>query len=535
MTDFRKTLLRYGIAVFGIAAAVFVRRLVAPAMGPDAPYITVYPTVMFIAVLLGPGPGLVAGALGVLAAQIWLIEPIGVFKITLADSWRAAFVFMSAAYLGYVGKKIRETENRNRRLVEDSPDAIVLHDGRTYVFVNSAAVQMFGAGGPRELIGRAVYSIIRPDFHEIVRERILMMGRTGVTSPPRELKMLRLDGSEIDVESRGTSVFLEGKRVFQIVFRDITERKKAEQALREKTLQLEDLTRNLEQKVRDEIVIRTKNEQMLIQQSKLAAMGELLGAIAHQWRQPLNVVGLIVQNMQEVHEKGKLDGNYIDKSVQKAMMHVEHMSKTIDDFRNFYKPDKEKKVFDAMRAVGDVLNLLSAQLASDNIKYRLTCHTHGKIFENEADIVICAEKAVEGFKNEFEHVVLNLINNARDAIIERRMRGETAPSHKGLLSFDFYNTNSAVTIEISDNGGGIPSEMIDRIFHPYFTTKEKTKGTGLGLYMSKVIVEDHMSGKLSVGNNGHGAIFTIKLPYPGTELHHENAAALRDLHPLTRK
>jgi len=258
--------------------------------------------VMFIAVLLGAGPGLVAGALGVVAAQIWLNEPVGAYKITLADSGRAAFIFISAVYLGYVGKKVRETDNRYRRLVEDSPDAIVIHDGKTYVFVNSAAVGMFGASKPRELVGRDVYSIIRPDFHEIVRDRILMISRAGVTSPPRELTMLRLDGAEIDVETRGTSVFWEGKRGFQIVFRDITERKKAELALREKTLQLEDLTRNLEQKVASEISIRTKNEQMLLQQSKLAAMGEMLGAIAHQWRQPLNVVGHIVQNMQEVYE-----------------------------------------------------------------------------------------------------------------------------------------------------------------------------------------------------------------------------------------
>jgi len=531
MTDFRKTLLRYGIAITSIAAAVCVRWLLSPTVGSNAAYITIYPAVMFIAILLGPGPGLAAGALGVVVAQIWLNEPVGAFKITHADTWRAAFVFLSAVYLGYIGKKYRETESRYRHLVEDSPDAIAIHDGGKYVFVNTAAVELFGASEPRELIGRDVYSIIRPDFHEIVRERILMIDRAGVTSPPQELKMLRLDGVEINVESRGASVLLGGKRVFQIVFRDITERKKAEQELQEKTLQLEDLTKNLEQKVRDEISIRTKNEQMLIQQSKLAAMGEMLGAIAHQWRQPLNVVGLIVQNMQEVYEKGKLDENYIDKSVQKAMMHVDHMSKTIDDFRNFYKPDKEKIIFDVMRAVGDVLNLLSAQLSSDNIGYRLTCHTHGKTFENETDIVICSEKAVEGFKNEFEHVVLNLINNARDAIIERRLCREMGPAQKGLLAFNFYNTGSAVIIDISDNGGGIPLEVINRIFHPYFTTKEKTKGTGLGLYMSKVIVEEHMRGKLSVRNNEHGAVFTIELPQPGKALLHENAAVLRHSHP----
>ncbi len=417
--------------------------------------------------------------------------------------------------------------------MEDSPDAIVIHDGKKFLFVNSTAVTMFGARGPEELVGRDLYSIVRSDFHELVRKRIEMLQGPGVTSPPQELKMVRLDGSGIDAESRGTSVILDGKQAYQIVFRDITERKKAEQALREKTLQLEDLTRNLEKKVEAETAIRAKNERMLIQQAKMAAMGEMLGAIAHQWRQPLNVVGLIIQNMQEVHEKGRLDRDYIDKSVEKAMQHVERMSRTIDDFRNFYKPDKEKAIFDAMRAVGDVLNLLHAQLLSDNIRYRLTCHTHQKVFEHEADIIICAEKTVEGFKNEFEHVMLNLINNARDAILEDRVRRKLEPTHKGLLCFDFYSTDGAVIIKISDNGGGILPDAIDRVFHPYFTTKETTKGTGLGLYMSKVIVEEHMSGNLSAENNEHGAVFTIELPHPGKTLR-PSPNDVRYLDPLLR-
>ncbi len=314
--------------------------------------------------------------------------------------------------------------------------------------------------------------------------------------------------------------------VYFSVIRDITERKQAEQALREKTRLLENLTRNLEKRVAGEIAVRIKNERMMVQQSKLAAMGEMIGAIAHQWRQPLNVVALIVQHMEDAHARGTMDADQMSKMAEKAMTQIQRMSKTIDDFRNFFKPDKEKTSFDAMRAVGDVLSLLSAQLKADNIAYKLTCHVHGKTFENETDVVFCTEKTVSGFRNEFEHVILNLVSNARDAIAERRARGAMSASERGLLPFDFYSAGDKVIITVSDNGGGISPEVMGSIFSPYFTTKDPTKGTGLGLYMSKVIVEDHMQGRLSVENAGEGALFTIELPRPGNEAHHETTKAV---------
>ncbi len=296
------------------------------------------------------------------------------------------------------------------------------------------------------------------------------------------------------------------------MFQDITDRKQAEEALQEKTLQLEDVTRNLEKRVTLEIAQRMKNEQLLVQQSKLAAMGEMIGAIAHQWRQPLNILGLIVQNAQDAFAHGELDKAYMEGTVQKAMAQIQHMSKTIDDFRNFFMPDKERTVFDTMRAVGDVLSLFSAQLAANDIGYTLTCHTHGRTFDNQENIVPCEEKFLEGFRNEFEHVILNLINNAKDAILDRREKDLTARAERGSVAFDFYQAEGRIIIMVSDNGGGIPKEALNRIFEPYFTTKDHSRGTGLGLYMSKVIIEDHMQGKLSARNHAHGATFIIELP-----------------------
>jgi signal transduction histidine kinase len=249
----------------------------------------------------------------------------------------------------------------------------------------------------------------------------------------------------------------------------------------------------------------------------MAAMGEMLGAIAHQWRQPLNALGLIVQNLKDAYAYGELDRQYLERTVQKSMAQIQHMSKTIDDFRNFFHPDREKTVFDTMQAVGDVLTLFAAQLAANDITCRLTCHTHDKTYTNLSDIEVCPDKLVRGFRNEFEHVMLNLINNARDAILQARSSG--AAGQAGI-SFDFYNRDGMIVISVGDNGGGVDPAVMERIFEPYFTTKDPAKGTGLGLYMSKVIIEDHMNGKLSVRNDGRGAVFTIELPWVGKEVEH---------------
>ncbi len=329
----------------------------------------------------------------------------------------------------------------------------------------------------------------------------------GASTPVREYEVCCRDGRVKHVEILMRPI----DSIFIGTFYDITDRKHAEKVLQSKTLQLETLTKTLEQRVKDEVALRLKNEQLLVQQSKLAAMGEMLGAIAHQWRQPLNTLGLCVQNINDAFVHGDLNRTYLDRTVQKSMDQIHHMSKTIDDFRNFFKPDKEISSFDTMTAVGDVLSLFSAQLMASDIGFRLTCHTHGKVFDQVGDIAACPEKTVDGYRNEFEHVILNLISNARDAIAARRESAADSSFIKGLITFDFFNRDGNVIIEVGDNGTGIPESVISRIFEPYFTMKEQSKGTGIGLYMSKIIIEDHMKGSLTAKNGQEGAALTIVL------------------------
>ncbi len=529
---------------------------------------------------------------------------------------------------------LQESEERYRQLVDQSPDAICVHQHGKYVFVNRAAVALFGAHSERELIGMPIIDTVHPAYREQLRRRLKYISGTHRKPDFMELKLIRFDGFVLtsviisvpiqyhggpaiqvvihDVTSRKLAedklrrnareqqiilnttdfgiVYVKDRTLvwtnpaFRTMFgysryetagldtrqlyadvrdyervglegyariatgnaytievkskkkngstfwlslsgravnpddasagsiwmlQDISERKSAAEALQKKTHQLENLTTTLEQRVKAEVALRLKNEQILFQQSKLAAIGETLGAIAHQWRQPLNALGLIIQNLKDAYAFGDLTKESIEQTVRNSMSQIQHMSKTIDDFRNFFQPDKERTSFGAIRAVGDVLELFSAQLRSNDIGCRITCQVHGITFKDPADIVQCEETMVLGFRNEFEHVILNLVNNARESILENRGRGH-GPD-QGVLSFDFHNQAGKIVIRISDNGGGIDRNSIDRIFEPYFTTKDAAKGTGLGLYMSKVIIEDHMKGTLVAANDEQGAVFTIVL------------------------
>ena len=409
-------------------------------------------------------------------------------------------------------ERLLESERLFRESIEflTIPIGIANPDG-TILHYNKSFTQTYGYTPQDIPTIDAWMKVAYPDA--AYREKVQMSWGTDVSgaiaeggsTPTREYDVTCKDGrlKHVEIAMRPIGSML------ITTFYDITDRRHAEDVLQEKTRQLEDLTRNLELRVGEEVALRKKNEDILVQQSKLAAMGEMLGAIAHQWRQPLNALGLIIQNLEDAHAYGELDGEYLERTVQKSMAQIQHMSITIDDFRNFFQPDKELSSFDAMRAIGDVLSLFSAQLAANDISYRLTCRTHGKVFENEAKIVPCPEKTVTGYRNEFEHVILNLINNAREAILEQRER--SGRPVRGLLNFDFDARDGRIIILVSDNGGGIDPKVLGRIFEPYFTTKDPAKGTGLGLYMSKVIIEEHMGGRLAASSGEEGAVFTIEL------------------------
>jgi len=241
---------------------------------------------------------------------------------------------------------------------------------------------------------------------------------------------------------------------------------------------------DLEGKIDKAVKENTKKDKMIQQQNKLASMGEMIGNIAHQWRQPLNALNINIQNLDDDYADGLINEEFIEKFIDKNIDIIKFMSHTIDDFRNFFRIDKKKSLFSVKDAIEKVLSIQSVALKNHSIGVNFI----GDDFQ------------INGFASEFKQVILNLTNNAKDAIIEKQIQD-------GKIFIEL----SANKIVIRDNANGIPKDIIDRVFEPYFTTKEQGKGTGMGLYMSKIIIENNIKGSLHVENREHGACFIINL------------------------
>jgi len=267
----------------------------------------------------------------------------------------------------------------------------------------------------------------------------------------------------------------------------------SESFIKEVTLKHESdrLNRSLEEAVAAETQKRVESEKLMMHQSKLAMMGEMIGAIAHQWRQPLNSLGIMIQDLLIAKKYGELDDEYLERFKKDSMQTVRRMSKTIDDFRDFFKPGKEKKEFCVEESIEKAYEILAAQFKNKSIEVLFNRAEEGHFFV--------------GYTNEFEQVILNILANSKDAILAGKN------SENGLIVIDVGYKDKILSIEISDNGGGIEESILDRIFEPYFTTKEQGKGTGIGLYMSKEIVERHLGGRLFAYNKNDGAAFVIEL------------------------
>jgi len=246
---------------------------------------------------------------------------------------------------------------------------------------------------------------------------------------------------------------------------------------------------NLEQKVKEEIFKRTRSEKMLLQQSKLALMGEMMDAVAHQWKQPINIINMNVEMLQYDFEDELINQEYITEFQKDIFTQVLHMNHTLNEFRSFFRPDKVIVPFSIKTALESVLLLMKDEIMKYSIKINM---------DIEDDFLI------EAIENEFKHVIINLINNAKDIFKHKKQSPNT-------INIQTKIEDNKKKIFILDNAGGIPENIIKNIFEANFTTKEKENGTGIGLYMSKMIVEKY-NGTISVLNDKKvetGALFII--------------------------
>ncbi len=319
------------------------------------------------------------------------------------------------------------------------------------------------------------------------KELALSLGADAFMVKPLEaeefLRQLKSLLEKLDrTKERPVSELLEEDEKFLKIYSQMVAAK-----LEEKVRDLELLHKNLESRVAELVADQRRKDQILIQQGRLAALGEMIGNIAHQWRNPLNNVALIIQNLQLEYDSGTLTPDDMHREAREAMEVILYMSQTINDFNNFFREDKEKLKFSINEAVNRALGVVSANLKNHNIMVKIDNAT---------------EVSVVGYQNEYAQVLLNIISNSREACIERHV---TDP----CLFLHIVREGGRSVLYIRDNCGGIPDDVLPKIFDPYFTTRGPDRGTGIGLYMSKVIIEQNMGGELSARNVEHGAEFRI--------------------------
>ena len=266
-------------------------------------------------------------------------------------------------------------------------------------------------------------------------------------------------------------------RYIKLIVKDITEH--------------ESIKQQLKNEVEEESRLRRENEYLMMQQSRMASMGEMVGHIAHQWRQPLAQLGGIFMNLESAYSFGDFNEAYLEEKVRQGNEMITYMSQTIDDFRLFFSPEQPAESFDLVRYVKRSVDIVLASLDYHHIEVVLEAK-EGLFFTT-------------GYPNEFAQAILNLLNNARDAL----SKSQNKPKQIHIL---FGLVDDKINILFSDNGGGVKESLLPIIFEPFITGKAQSGGTGAGLYITRLIIEQKMGGKIEVYNNKKGACFDILLP-----------------------
>jgi PAS domain S-box-containing protein len=344
-------------------------------------------------------------------------------------------------------------------VIESSNSAIITVDEKRSVLTyNKKAGEIFGFKKYEMLKEKGIYKILTPRFQQILElacDLYFIHNNKSILEKKIELEAIKKNGESLPIRvSFGVSDSY-GKKIIVANIIDISKEK--------------------------------KQDKMLQQQSKLAQMGEMISMIAHQWRQPLNAISLTSSVISMKAKKDQLDSEKVIELTKNISEYAHHLSETINDFREFFKSDKKSESVHWTEIVTDVLHIIEESIINKNISIV-------KKLESKDRFV--------SYPNELKQVVLNLIKNAEDVLLEKNIENP-------YIEITTYKDGKYSILEISDNGGGIPNKIIDNIFDPYFSTKKAKEGTGLGLYMSKTIVEKHCHGKLDVVNTKDGALFRI--------------------------
>ena len=357
-----------------------------------------------------------------------------------------------------MAKKNLSEKNEELRLILDTTmEAIIIFKDNSVVDCNKIAIELFNKQMKYELINKSFDDLINNKNSDIFNEK-----------EPFETNLTREDGSEFSaiINIKNTSL---NNQIFQIVT----------------IANIEDLKRK---------------ENLMAEQSKLAAMGEMLGNIAHQWRQPLNIISMSSSNLKLKNDIGELNSSTLRESLSLILKTINHLSDTIETFNDFLKTDKEKSIFNVNDNIKNSISLVDNFFKNFNIDI---------VLELDDDVFL------NNLANEFSQAFINILNNAKDAIVLNLKDNES-----GLIKIKTKKIDNFIEILVLDNALGVDKDILNKIFEPYFTTKHKYQGTGLGLYMTRKIINSSMGGEISVQNKKFthnkkeykGAEFKIKIP-----------------------
>lgn len=461
-------------------------------------------------------------ALGLLIKEPATIVNLSVFKgllfIALTSYLLTHLIARYILGIRSAEQELRGSQKLLNAVIEGASDAIYVKDREGRYLLCNSATGGFTGKNPAAIIGNNDTFIFPASEAECLMERdreIIASGRTITVEEP-----LTDAGGDIRTFLSTKGPLYDGQGNIYGLFgitRDITLIKRAEDVLRRAN---EDLEKRVSERTAELVASRTQlerqheeltstyrklteetnehiraiealreQERLLILQSRMAAMGDMLGNIAHQWRQPLNVLGMKVQQLALAHEDGSFSRELLDGNVDDVMIIVKSLSQTIDDCLRLASPDREKSRFSVNEIVRRTVSLISESFNNRQIS---------------VEILAAEELLIEGYPNEYAQVLLNILMNARDACIDKQ-------PEKCCITVRLFNERGKTVVTVTDTAGGIGEEIYARIFDAFFTTKQLGKGTGVGLFMAKTIIENNMGGKLTARNVADGAEFRIEV------------------------
>lgn len=391
---------------------------------------------------------------------------------------------MQNAELRQAREDMETALNRYTELYDFAPVGYVTLDGNGDITAMNLAGACLIRGMRSRLIGRhfeLFFSVPdRPVFTEFLRAVLVSQIKDSC-----EVALLNEAGQPVivQIEAMATASGQE----YRLALIDITERRRAEEVLSGKRQELIDLNKFQEVRIAQDVDDLRQKDQMLILQDRRAVMGEMINNISHQWRQPLNVLGLYLQGLPLAYDSAEFNKEFLEDSVDRSMQVIMHLSQTIDDFRNFFRTDKERVTFSVNQVIERALSLVKEGFLVQQV---------------HIDLLTDGNPMINGFPNEYTQVLMNILLNARDDLVLHNV-------DDAMISIHAFSKGDSAVVTITDNSGGIDVGIIDKIFDPYFTTKGPDKGTGIGLFMSKTIIEKNMGGRLTVRNTGSGAEFRI--------------------------